>query len=234
VIPAAHADVGSQEVKDALFMYSVGNGASQIEDIFATGRDSEYIQSRGWLANWIAGPRPVQCKSSGGLVDTSTIDIDIPGNDHPRRLTVTPVAKDSFIVKGLRKGQTYRITLGQRTLEGGQRVLHPEESLANGVVVPCVDQECNELDETAKYPLTSQDMLMGRTPEEVAKSESRNSADYNRSFQDENTRHRRALVNKLVGLSVLGDCCTEDVCREKLRAKGTDLQPTASSPESTR
>ena len=235
LLPEAYAQEDQDLVKNVVFFYSVDDVMTNSKTVEGVASSkvalTRFMPASNPILNFFGGPT-VNC-ASANTIEAKLVEMN-PGQSEMQVL-VTPKSPTEFKLTGIEKGRTHLVTLTSFTLKLGNQVktiLHPKFSLEGAMIAECVDPDCRTT--TKEMPYQDRELIYGRSPEKEKQAEASRSKTEKEEAQRINQDRRDLLGTKMFGMSVMGNCCDNTVCRGELKNNyNVNLVPASTSGTTT-
>ncbi|MGE3760242.1 MAG: hypothetical protein AB7H97_20925 [Pseudobdellovibrionaceae bacterium] len=228
------APAADDTARDLVFFYSAtdADNATWILDaktaqdtVLAKAPLDQYLPEPNPLS-WVFGGLGRKCESNN-TVGEEVIQLN-PGSAK-MELTITPKSPTEFIISGIESRKTHYLTITALELRMDNRVkkiLHPKYSFEGAVLAECVDSSCTKTVNSVSYQ--TRELFYGVSAEEAKKRAEQRDRKHQALLDEENQRRRDMLGSRIYGLSIMGSCCADEICREEMK-KNYTLRLTPSS-----
>jgi hypothetical protein len=229
VVPDAYAE--DPQVGRAILMYYTvsGDGWGGASVAVHDADFNRFLPPNNWLTRLMPA-REIKCAAKDLVGPAEFMADDTYGVN--TRLMVTPQSTTEFLIKGLKRGVTHRVRLNSEVSDyrgNLYRALDARKAGQGMVIETCADEACAQVTKTEK--LEDWNLILRLSPEQEAAKAPKRLKTNAQTFREMNDEFRQKLANRLFGLSVMGDCCSSDRCRdEMLERHNIKLQPNGSSP----
>jgi hypothetical protein len=235
-IPEAFAGENDDLVKNAVFFYSINDRLTDLQTagdvVHAKTPMGRFLPPSNPLVSLLGGPT-VTC-ATRDTVEAKLVHMN-PAQGGEMEVLVTPLSPTEFKLTGIEKGKTHLVTLTSFTMRLDKRektFLHPEFSLNGAMIAECMDKECKT---TAKLmPYSERELIFGRSPEKEKAAEAARSPVEKREARLINEERRARLGAKMFGMSIMGNCCANETCRQEMKNNyNVNLTPASASGAAT-
>jgi hypothetical protein len=235
-IPKAFAQADNDLVKNVLFFYSVNDRLVDLQTAGGVVHTklpiSKFLPPTNPLVNLLGGPT-VKC-STQNTVEAKVVHMN-PAQGNEMEVLVTPRSPTEFKLTGIEKGKTHLVTLTSFTIELEHQTktfLHSQFSLSGAMIAECVDKDCQKT--TKLMPFDERELIFGRSPEKEKAAEAARSPVERQAVRAINEERRSRLGAKMFGMSIMGNCCANETCRQEMKNNyNVNLMPASTSGTTT-